>query len=162
MSTGRGGGAMSNLLLPVGIPRKAWNHQPENEAELPTTKKYQPCQVYHEIDGSPVFEAIGPMSDLPNSWIRSDCGIRRLQMCEMAKATGRYRISRYGLMEYQSLNFGKLGKKREVDQAHNTIISIVSTVYHQIPFAVLFLTTGNITETAWILSIQSIASSLSF
>jgi hypothetical protein len=49
------------------------------------------------------------------------------------------RISRYGLIEYQSQTFGKLSEKQEVDLAHNIIISIVSTVYHQIPFAALFL-----------------------
>jgi hypothetical protein len=40
------------------------------------------------IQGSPVYDATGLMPDRPNTWIRSEKGIRRLQACEMAKAKG--------------------------------------------------------------------------
>jgi hypothetical protein len=79
---------MSNLLLPVGIPHKAWNRQAESVAEGDLIKRHLPCSVRAAIKCSPVFESSGPMLDAPNTWIRSERGVRRLQACEMAKAKG--------------------------------------------------------------------------
>jgi hypothetical protein len=80
--------AMSNLLLPVGIPHKAWNRQAESMAERDLIKRHLPCSVRATINGSPVVESSGPMPDAPNTWIRLERGVRRLQSCEMAKAKG--------------------------------------------------------------------------
>jgi hypothetical protein len=80
--------AITNLLLPVGIPRKAWHHGAEDEADPLTIRKYFPCLVTHCIDNKPIFESCSPMPDLPNSWIQLERGVRQLQACKLAKAKG--------------------------------------------------------------------------
>ena len=72
-----------------------------------------------------------------------------------------YRIARYELIEYQGPNFQKSKEKHGRDRAHNTsnfncfngLIIRFPLLYYSCPW--------NITETAWILSIQSIAYALS-
>jgi hypothetical protein len=71
----------------VGIPHKAWNHEPEWEANQRTIKKYFPCLVEKCVNkNKPIFESCSLMPDLGNSWIRLEKGVRRLQPCELAKA----------------------------------------------------------------------------
>jgi hypothetical protein len=77
------------LLLPVaGIPHKAWNHQNEVAVNVSLTKRHLPCTVQASIQGSPVFESIGPMPAILNAWVRSERGVPCLQPCEIAKAKG--------------------------------------------------------------------------
>jgi hypothetical protein len=65
--------AMDNLLLPVGVPRKAWNHEPDRDADCWMIKKYFPCLVEKCVgDNKPIFESCSPMPDLASSWIRSE------------------------------------------------------------------------------------------
>jgi hypothetical protein len=69
--------AMSNLLMPVGVPYKAWHHglvRATTRAE-----RWWPCDVIAESEGEPIFERFGLMPDRPHSLIRSERGIRRLQ-----------------------------------------------------------------------------------
>jgi hypothetical protein len=77
--------AMSNLLMPVGVPRKAFCREPEQPCD---GKRYHPCVVLSQVKRSPIYEASGPMPDHPQVWIRSDKGTRRLQHEELAKAKG--------------------------------------------------------------------------
>jgi hypothetical protein len=77
--------AMSNLLMPVGVPRKAYCRDKEKECE---GQRFLPCEVLKEVKKSPIYEATGPMPDHPQAWIRSDRGTRRLQHEELAKAKG--------------------------------------------------------------------------
>jgi hypothetical protein len=76
---------MSNLLKPVGIPRKAYCLEKET---MTVDKSYLPCKVLGRIRQEAVFERDGPMPDHPHVWIRSERGIRRLQHEELAKAKG--------------------------------------------------------------------------
>ena len=78
--------AMSNLLMPVGIPQKAYC----KDREKPVTgiKFYLPCKVKQQAKHGPIFERDGPMPDHPYVWIRSERGVRRLQHEELGKAKG--------------------------------------------------------------------------
>jgi hypothetical protein len=67
--------SMSNLLMPVGVPRKAWHSgliQTTSRAE-----RWWPCEVTHESEGDPVFERTGLMPDRPH-----------LQLQELIKGKG--------------------------------------------------------------------------
>lgn len=77
--------AMSNLLMPVGVPWKAYCRGKEKECE---GQRFTPCEVKWEVENSPIYETTGPMPDHPQAWIRSDRGVRRLQHEELAKAKG--------------------------------------------------------------------------
>jgi hypothetical protein len=77
--------AMSNLLMPVGVPRQAYCRETEKECD---GQRFLPCKVMSQVKKSPIFEARGPMPDHPHAWIRSDKGTRRLQHSELAKAKG--------------------------------------------------------------------------
>jgi hypothetical protein len=76
---------MSNLLKPVGIPRKEYCREKERKA---AGKSYLPCLVLGKVKQEAIFEWYGPMPDHPHVWIRSKRGIRRLQHEELAKAKG--------------------------------------------------------------------------
>ena len=77
---------MSNLLLPVGIPRKAYH---TGEVDLyPDSRRWWPCDVRQRAGSEPIFERFGLMPDRPHSWIRSERGVRRLQHSEWAKGKG--------------------------------------------------------------------------
>jgi hypothetical protein len=80
--------AMNNLLLPVGIPQKAWYHGEEREGTMEEILRESPCLVKKLINSTPIHEHVGPMPDRPNTWIRSERGVRRLQTSELAKAKG--------------------------------------------------------------------------
>jgi hypothetical protein len=77
--------AMSNLLLPVGIPQNAYCRDKEEES---VGKSYLPCKVVNKAKHSPIFERHGPMPDHPHVWIRSERGVRRLQHEELGKGKG--------------------------------------------------------------------------
>jgi hypothetical protein len=78
--------AMSNLLMPVGVPYKAWHHGLINKTLRP--ERWWPCEVINESEGEPIFERFGLMPDRPHSLIRSERGVRRLQHRELAKGKG--------------------------------------------------------------------------
>jgi hypothetical protein len=78
---------MSNLLMPMGIPHKAWSKQ----APKSWPQKEQRCfpgHVTSHIGGSPVYRETGVMPDEVSSWIHIAKGTRRLQYSELAKAKG--------------------------------------------------------------------------
>jgi len=77
--------AMNNLLMPVGVPRKAYCREKEEKCD---GERFLPCEVKMEVKRSPIYEATGPMPDHPQAWIRSDRGTRRLQHEELAKGKG--------------------------------------------------------------------------
>jgi hypothetical protein len=49
--------AMSNLLLPVGIPYKAWNRGAEGEVTTKVVQRHIPCKISKAVNGVPIFEA---------------------------------------------------------------------------------------------------------
>jgi hypothetical protein len=78
--------SMSNLLMPVGVPRKAWHSGLVSVTSR--AKRWWPCEVNNESEDEPIFERTGLMPDRPHSLIRSERGIRRLQLQELAKGKG--------------------------------------------------------------------------
>ncbi len=46
--------AMSNLLMPVGVPRKAYCRDKERECE---GQRFLPCEVLKEVKKRPIYEA---------------------------------------------------------------------------------------------------------
>jgi hypothetical protein len=80
--------AMRNLLLPVGIPQKAWHQGEARECTMEERVREHPCVVKQSVSQTPIHEHGGPMPDRPNAWIRSEGGVRRLQTSELAKAKG--------------------------------------------------------------------------
>jgi hypothetical protein len=80
--------AMINLLLPVGIPHKAWYQGQERDCTMDERMREFPCVVKQSVSRTPIHEHEGPMPDRANAWIRSERGVRRLQTCELAKAKG--------------------------------------------------------------------------
>jgi hypothetical protein len=97
--------AMSNLLMPVGVPWKAYCNEKEQMCE---GQRFRPCLVKAQVRRSPVYETSGPMPDHPHVWIRSDKGVRRLQHEELAKAKG---------VPSEWLKGGKPLKQSQVDRA---------------------------------------------
>jgi hypothetical protein len=77
--------AMSNLLMPVGVPRKAYYMAQEYECD---GRSFLPCQVEKQTKNQPIYEAEGPMPDQPHVWVRSDRGTRRLQHEELGNGKG--------------------------------------------------------------------------
>ena len=77
--------AMSNLLMPVGMPHNAICRDKEKKV---TGKSYLPCKVINKAKHGPIFEPHCPMPDHPHFWIRSERGVRRLQHEEMGKGKG--------------------------------------------------------------------------
>jgi hypothetical protein len=77
--------AMRNLLMPVGVPRKAYCFETEGVLE---GKRFLPCLVQSHTNTQPIYESEGPMPDRPHVWIRSDRGVRRLQHEELGKGKG--------------------------------------------------------------------------
>lgn len=80
--------AMSNLLLPVGIPSKAWYHGSERKCTMEERARESPCVITYSAGQTPIHDHVGPMPDRANAWIRSERGVRRLQLSELAKAKG--------------------------------------------------------------------------
>jgi hypothetical protein len=78
--------SMSNLLMPVGVPRQAWHYGLVHKTSC--AAHWLPCDVLEAVDNDPIFERHGLMPDRPHSWIRSERGIRRLQHQELAKGKG--------------------------------------------------------------------------
>jgi hypothetical protein len=76
--------AMSNLLMPVGVPIRAWTNQVMGPAVI---KKGIPC-IVGRIGIQDVYGCQGIMPDTIPSWIQTHKGIRRLQHQELAKAKG--------------------------------------------------------------------------
>jgi hypothetical protein len=78
--------SMSNMLLPTGIPRMAWNtKRSERPCDLTTQKRQHPCKVSHQLTDGKFYKRNGPMPDAVNVWIRSERGVRRLLTGEVAK-----------------------------------------------------------------------------
>jgi hypothetical protein len=76
---------MSNLLMPVGVPQRAWTQVRMTETE---TSDQGPHQIVGTIGIQAVYADHGVMPVRTPSWIRTDKGIRRLQHQELAKAKG--------------------------------------------------------------------------
>jgi hypothetical protein len=77
--------AMTNLLMPVGVPRRAWTQVP---MEKSTNTGTSPHQVVGNIGTHLVYLDQGVMPDRIPSWIQTDKGIRWLQHQELVKAKG--------------------------------------------------------------------------
>ena len=79
--------SMSNLLMPTGVPHKAW-YQGQTQRSY-ESEQWWPCEVSRRTRRrEPIFEHQGLMPDRPGCWINSERGIRRLQSQELAKAKG--------------------------------------------------------------------------
>ncbi len=79
--------SMSNLLMPTGVPHKAW-YQGQTQT-APESDRWWPCEVTRRTrKQEPIYDHHGLMPDLPGCWIASERGIRRLQSQELAKAKG--------------------------------------------------------------------------
>jgi hypothetical protein len=57
--------SMSNLLMPVGVPSKAWHHR-RLVGKTSKSKQWWPCEVNNESGGKPVIERFGLMLDWPH------------------------------------------------------------------------------------------------
>jgi hypothetical protein len=79
---------MSNLLLPMIVPRGAWNKNPTQPMPPQHGLRYLPCVVTDQVELMSIYSAIGPMPDRLNVWVGAEAGIRHLQACELAKAKG--------------------------------------------------------------------------
>jgi site-specific DNA-cytosine methylase len=79
--------SMSNLLMPTGVPHKAWFQGQTYRASK--SAKWWPCEVRRLTrKQEPVFDHHGRMPDLTGCWVQSKRGVRRLQAQELAKAKG--------------------------------------------------------------------------
>jgi hypothetical protein len=78
------GRAMSNLLMPTGLPSACWaSARQRRHIRAPTEEEAQsafPSIAAGSLDGDPVFLPLGPMPDKPGAWIATDKGTRQLQV----------------------------------------------------------------------------------
>jgi hypothetical protein len=69
--------SMSNMLLPTGIPRMAWNTKgSERPCDWITQKRQHPCKVLHQLTDGIIYEWNGPMPEAVDVWIQSERGVR--------------------------------------------------------------------------------------
>jgi hypothetical protein len=78
--------AMSNLLMPTGIPLRARNRCPVNP--LSRSKNREPELVSGYVEENMIFDIDGAMPDRIGCWIDHPMGVRCLQHQELAKAKG--------------------------------------------------------------------------
>jgi hypothetical protein len=79
--------SMSNLLMPTGVPHKAW-YQGQTQRAV-ESERWWPCEVNRRTrKREPIYDHHGLMPDQPGCWINSERGVRRLQSQELAKAKG--------------------------------------------------------------------------
>jgi hypothetical protein len=79
--------SMSKLLMPTGVPHKAWFQGHTQRALQP--EQWRPCEVSRQTRmWEPIFDHHGLMPDRPGSWIQSERGICRLQAQELANWKG--------------------------------------------------------------------------
>ena len=78
---------MSNLLMPVGVPKGAWSRSPTTPLERGLSVR-EPFCVTRRVGRQPVFDVGGSMPDEIDAWIATERGVRRLQSQELAKGKG--------------------------------------------------------------------------